>query len=124
LIYRLFEIKMFGDNLQYFTKKHPNFHCKNTPIVPPHSGDSLPGFSHFPRLSPKSQNTPWRQHPKLPINQMKQNLFSYLPIPQQNHLLQICLKNLIKSYASSPFHVARVNSPPITRTKSHPVQSL
>ena len=55
LIYRLFEIKMFGDNLQYFTKKYPYFHCKNTPIVPPHSGDSLPGFSHLPRLSPNSK---------------------------------------------------------------------
>ena len=55
LIYRLFEIKMFGDNLQYITKKYPYFHCKNTPIVPPHSGDSLPGFSHFPRVSPNSK---------------------------------------------------------------------
>ncbi|MCD4797617.1 MAG: hypothetical protein K8R19_01225, partial [Methanosarcinales archaeon] len=57
LIYRLFENKMFGDNLHFTTKKNHHFHCKNTPIVPPHSGDSLPGFSHFPRLSPKSQNT-------------------------------------------------------------------
>ena len=76
---------MFGDNLHFTTKKYPNFHCKNTPIVPPHSGDSLPGFFHFPRLSPKSQNTPWRQHPKFHLNQMKHNLFSYLPSSQQNH---------------------------------------
>ena len=55
LIYRLFENKMFGDNLQYFTKKYPYFTCKNTPIVPPHSGDSLPGFSHFPRVLPNSK---------------------------------------------------------------------
>ena len=46
---------MFGDNLQYFTKKHPRFNCKNMPIVPPHSGDSLPGFSHLPKLSPNSK---------------------------------------------------------------------
>ena len=55
LIYRLFENKMFGDNLQYFTKKYPHFTCKNTLIVPPHSGDNLPGFSHLPRLSPNSK---------------------------------------------------------------------
>ena len=71
LIYRLFENKMFGDNLQYFTKKYHHFHCKNTPIVPPHPGDSLPGFSRFPRVSPNPQNTPWQQHPKFPLNNMK-----------------------------------------------------
>ena len=78
---------MFGDNLHFTTKKYHHFTPKNTPIVPQHSGDSLPGFSHFPRVSPKSQNTPWRQHSKLPLNQMKHNLFSYLPTPQKNHLL-------------------------------------
>ena len=58
LIYRVFENKMFGDNLQYFIKKYPHFNCKNTSILSPHSGDSLPGFSALPRVSPKSQNTP------------------------------------------------------------------
>ena len=55
LIYRVFENKMFGDNLHFTTKKYPHFTCKNTPIVPPHSGDNLPGFSHLPRLSPNSK---------------------------------------------------------------------
>ena len=64
LIYRLFENKMFGDNLQYITKKHPHFHCKNTPIVPPHSGDSLPGFSHLPRLSPNPKIRKKHNHNK------------------------------------------------------------
>ena len=35
---------------------------------------------------------------------MKYNLFSYLPTPQQNHLLQTCLTNLIKSYAITPLN--------------------
>jgi len=71
--------------------------------VPPHSDDSLPGFSALPRLSPNPQNTPWRQHPKLLLNQMKHNLFSYLSTPLQNHLLQTCLTNLIKPYAIITF---------------------
>ena len=104
LIYRVFENKMFGDNLHFTTKKNPNFTCKNTPIVPPHSGDSLLGFSHFPRLSPNSQNNPWRKHPKFTLNQIKHNLFSYLPTPQQNHLLQTCLTNLIKPYTITPLN--------------------
>ena len=104
LIYRVFENKMFGDNLQYFTKKYPHFTCKNPPIVPPHPGDSLPGFSHFPKVSPKPQNNPWRQHPKFCLNQVKHNLFSYLPTPQQNHLLQTCLTNLIKPYTITPLN--------------------
>jgi len=84
LIYRVFENKMFGDNLQYIPKKHPHFHCKNTPIVPQHSGDSLPGFSHLPRLSPNPQNTPGGNTQN--FLHTKCNLFSSLPTHQQNHL--------------------------------------
>jgi len=94
---------MFGDNLQYFTKKHPHFTCKNTPTVPPHSGDSLPGFSALPRVSPNSQNNPWQQQLNFSLNQMKHYLFSYLPAPQQHHLLQTCLTDLIKPYAIITF---------------------
>ena len=64
LLYRVFENKMFGDNLQYFTKKYLHFTCKNTPIVPQHSGDSLPGFSHLPRVSPNSKNGKKHNHIK------------------------------------------------------------
>jgi len=46
---------MFGDTLQYITKKYPHFNWKNTSIVPQHTGDSLLGFSALPRLSPNSK---------------------------------------------------------------------
>ena len=64
LIYRVFENKMFGDNLQQITKNHSHFTRKNTPIVPPHSGDSLPGFSHLLNLSPNFKFQKKHNHTK------------------------------------------------------------
>jgi hypothetical protein len=55
---------MFGDNLHYITKNYPHFTCKNTPIVPPHSGDNLPGFSRLLNLSPNLKIKKKHNHTK------------------------------------------------------------
>jgi hypothetical protein len=55
---------MFGDNLHYITKNYPHFTCKNTPIVPPHSGDNLPGFSRLLNLSPNLKIQKKHNHTK------------------------------------------------------------